>query len=66
MHDIRTLARVRRQALSPFAGLAAALFLCAALTACGGDDTPPANGQPGGTPTQPGEPTVKPQMKCAP
>ena len=71
MHDIRTLARLAHvrppKAPRPLAGLAAALLLCAALTACGGDDNPPTTGQPGGgTPTQPGEPPVKPQMKCAP
>ncbi|MGO4304506.1 hypothetical protein [Cupriavidus sp. RAF12] len=54
IHAIRTIARAR-----PLGALAA-LLLCAALTACGGDDDgskPPA-GDPGNTP--------KPQMKCAP
>ncbi|GJG95255.1 hypothetical protein [Cupriavidus pauculus] len=46
-------------------GALAALLLCTALTACGGDsdnNTPPNNP---GTPST-GTPEVKPQMKCAP
>ncbi|MGO4761652.1 hypothetical protein AB4120_03845 [Cupriavidus sp. 2KB_3] len=70
MHDIRTLASLAHvrppKAPRPLAGLAATLLLCAALTACGGDDTPPTAGQPGGTPTQPGQPTDTPKLKCAP
>ncbi|MFJ5383286.1 hypothetical protein ACIPID_16575 [Cupriavidus sp. CER94] len=51
---IRTLARRR-----PL-GMLAALLLCAALTACGGDSdsTPPSPGA--------STPDAKPQMKCAP
>ncbi|WP_180862976.1 hypothetical protein [Cupriavidus pauculus] len=43
-------------------GMLAALLLCTALTACGGDSdsTPPSNTPGTGTPD------VKPQMKCAP
>ncbi|KAI3589110.1 hypothetical protein D9X30_5922 [Cupriavidus sp. U2] len=56
---IRTLAR--RHPL----GMLAALLLCTALTACGGDnDSTPASN----TPASPGAstPDAKPQMKCAP
>jgi len=56
---IRTLARRR-----PL-GMLAALLLCTALAACGGDSdgTPPSN-----NPSSPGNgtPDAKPQMKCAP
>jgi hypothetical protein len=53
---LRTVARRR-----PL-GMLAALLLCTALTACGGDSdsTPPANNP--GT----GSPAAKPQLKCAP
>lgn len=60
---IRTLARIRPS------GLLAALLLCTALAACGGDgDNPPGNTNNPGTPSTPdgSTPGVKPQMKCAP
>jgi len=50
---IRNLARRR-----PF-GLLAALLLCTALTACGGDGDSPSN-------TPAATPDAKPPLKCAP
>ncbi|AZG15575.1 MULTISPECIES: hypothetical protein [Cupriavidus] len=54
-------------------GLLAAVLLCAALAACGGDSDSPATPGTPGTPNTPGNPgtgastpEVKPQMKCAP
>lgn len=47
-----------------------ALLLCAALAACGGDDTPGTLDKPGAapnTPEAPGKtPETKPQLRCAP
>lgn len=58
---IRTLARRR-----PL-GMLAALLLCTALAACGGDSDSPPPSNPG-TPSSPGTgtPDAKPSMKCAP
>lgn len=60
-HETPTMIEaIRKVARARPLGMLAALLLCTALTACGGDsDNPPASG--GGTPAD-----VKPQMKCAP
>ncbi|WP_020205752.1 MULTISPECIES: hypothetical protein [Cupriavidus] len=51
-------------------GWLAALALCAALTACGGDDSSPAGAQQPAQPSQPSqpgqEPAVTPKLRCAP
>lgn len=56
---IRNIARVR-----PL-GMLAAVLLCTALTACGGDSDNGGGNPSTGTPST-GTPDVKPQLKCAP